>query len=113
VASGKGKSLFELESLEQRILLSGDPLLGAVDLGAPEEPDSLLTKEPGAPQVEEIQLSDEDLPQGQSPQRSPEYDPTAGLSDGRIHRLAACRSVPGHFVRLRLHASHPCFEHRR
>ncbi|MFC1869156.1 LEPR-XLL domain-containing protein, partial [Thermodesulfobacteriota bacterium] len=32
---------FELENLEPRILLSGDPLVGMVDAIAPDEPDSL------------------------------------------------------------------------
>ncbi len=45
------QNLFELESLEPRILLSADPLLGAVHAGAPDDLDPLLENDPGAVQV--------------------------------------------------------------
>ena len=49
------QNLFELEGLEQRILLSGDPLPGIVLAGLPEEPDSMFDTDPGLSPVEDVQ----------------------------------------------------------
>jgi len=82
------QNLFELEGLEQRILLSGDPLPGVILAGLPEEPDPLFDTDPGFSSVEEVQLSDPDYLQETSPQDSDLYNPSdeivdifAGMSD--------------------------------
>ena len=54
------QNLFELEGLEQRILLSGYPFLGALSTEILDEPDSLFDTDSGVSSVEEIQLSDHD-----------------------------------------------------
>ena len=45
----ESKNLFELEGLEQRILLSGDPFVGvgALSAGILDETDSLFDTDPG------------------------------------------------------------------
>ena len=75
------QNLFELEGLEQRILLSGDLFLGAISAGLPDEPDPLFDADSGLPSVEEVQLSDHDCLQNTSPQGSDPYNPSDELVD--------------------------------
>ena len=75
------QNLFELEGLEQRILLSGDPLPGIVLAGLPEEPDSMFDTDPGLSPVEDVQLSDHDYLQETSSQDSDSYDPSDEIVD--------------------------------
>ncbi|MFC1891596.1 LEPR-XLL domain-containing protein, partial [Thermodesulfobacteriota bacterium] len=71
---------FELENLEPRILLSGDPLVGMVDAIAPDEPDSLdLGLE--IPPLEEYLNSGDDKLQDPAYQQSLQYDPSQNLTD--------------------------------
>ena len=74
-------NLFELENLEPRILLSGDPLLGAVQIGAPGELDPLSDNDQFNTPAEEIKISDEDLP-SESPTRViSDYNPSQELEN--------------------------------
>ncbi len=70
----ESQNLFELEGLEQRILLSGDLFLGAISTGLSDEPDPLFDTELGVSPAEEVQLSDHDL-QNNSSQDPDPYTP--------------------------------------
>ncbi|MCD6137516.1 MAG: LEPR-XLL domain-containing protein, partial [Deltaproteobacteria bacterium] len=74
-------NLFELESLEERIMLSGDPLFGAIHVVAPDQLDRLFDAAPEAPGVEEVLISGEDTSQDQSAHQPSEYDPAKNLDD--------------------------------
>ena len=74
-------NMFELESLEQRILLSGDPLFGAYATGVPDELDTLSEALEGLPAVEEIRVSDSDVLSDSTSSDSTEYDPSHDLND--------------------------------
>ncbi|MBW1860844.1 MAG: LEPR-XLL domain-containing protein, partial [Deltaproteobacteria bacterium] len=71
---------FELENLEPRILLSGDPLVGIVDSIAPDELDSPDTGLE-IPPLEEKLNSGEDDSQNPTYQQSLQYDPSQNLTD--------------------------------
>ncbi|RLC09289.1 MAG: hypothetical protein DRH43_08545, partial [Deltaproteobacteria bacterium] len=75
------ENIFQLEGLEERIMLSGDSLFGAAPVAAAEqlEPrfDPLAEELP----VEEVQVSGEDLPQDQTAQGSSAYNPAQDLTD--------------------------------
>ncbi len=73
--------LFELESLEQRLLLSGDSLFGALPATALDEADSPLYVEPSVAPSEEVLLSSQDQVQGLGAEESEPYDPSQGLED--------------------------------
>ncbi|MFC1869575.1 LEPR-XLL domain-containing protein, partial [Thermodesulfobacteriota bacterium] len=70
---------FELENLESRILLSGDPLVGMVDSIVPDEPDSLDTGLE-IPPLEENFNSGENDSQNPIYQQSLQYDPSQNLT---------------------------------
>lgn len=65
------QNLFELEGIEQRILLSGDPLLGALYISAPDELDPAVDIGIEPLPVEESLVSGEDTPQDHNPFRPP------------------------------------------
>ncbi|RKX24663.1 MAG: hypothetical protein DRP45_07730, partial [Candidatus Zixiibacteriota bacterium] len=69
-------NLFELESLEERIMLSGDPLFGAIHVVAPDQLDRLFDAAPEAPGLEEVLISGENTSQDQSAHQPSEYDPS-------------------------------------
>ena len=69
---------FELENLEPRILLSGDPLLGAIASLAPADPDS---EESPLSTLEEVLTSEETDAYDSPSADSESYDPGAPLDD--------------------------------
>ena len=69
---------FELEMLEERILLSADSLLGGLPGAAPDNFGPLLDVTPLLPPLEEVLLSDDDCQQENC---SLQYDPAQGLDD--------------------------------
>ena len=74
-------NLFELEMLEQRILLSADSLLGALPGAAPDNLDPLFDINPVLPPLEEVLLSEDTRKQQSSPYNSDPYDPSQNLDD--------------------------------
>ncbi|MFC1535318.1 LEPR-XLL domain-containing protein, partial [Thermodesulfobacteriota bacterium] len=70
---------FELENLEPRIMLSGDPLVGMVDSIAPDELDSLDTGLE-IPPLEENLNSGEDDSQNPAYKQSLQYNPSQNLA---------------------------------
>ena len=69
----KPENPFELESLEPRLLLSGESLLDGLA--------SLADEDPGLTSWEEFLLSTEIQTQESAPQESESYDPAQGLDD--------------------------------
>ena len=74
-------NIFNLESLEPRIMLSGDPLLGAVDFSAPDEQEDLFKNDSEAPAAEEIFLTQESQTSEKFPADSDQYQPSNSLED--------------------------------
>ena len=74
-------NLFNLESLEPRIMLSGDPLLGAVDLSAPDEQEDLIKNDSEVPPAEEIFLNQEIQTSANFLTNPDEYQPSNSLDD--------------------------------
>ncbi len=71
---------FELENLEQRVMLSGDPLVGGLQAIAPDELDP-FAGHVETPPLEESLISGDDTSQDPTPQKSTPYDPSQNLSD--------------------------------
>ncbi|MFC1859817.1 LEPR-XLL domain-containing protein, partial [Thermodesulfobacteriota bacterium] len=74
-------NLFNLESLEPRIMLSGDPLLGAINISAPDEQEDFLRNDQEDPPAEEIFFSQESQISETFPADSEEYQPSNKLED--------------------------------
>ena len=72
---------FELEMLEERILLSADSLLGGVPRGAPDNLHPLFDINPVLPPLEEVQLSQDPHFKEPSAYESELYDPSQKLDD--------------------------------
>jgi hypothetical protein len=70
------KNLFELENLEQRILLSGDSLVGAMPGAAPDELEPLFDPDSVLPPVEEVLLTDDHCQEENCSLQSDPYDPS-------------------------------------
>jgi hypothetical protein len=77
----ESQNLFELETLEPRILLSGDSFLAGLAAAMPDDSDRLLNTDPGLSPSEEIRQSDEDYLQETSSQHSDPYDPAHKIED--------------------------------
>ena len=72
---------FELEMLEERILLSADSLLGGLLVAAPDTLDPPLDINPVLPPLEEVQLSEDPHSEHHSVYDSRPYDPSQKLDD--------------------------------
>jgi len=70
-----------MESLEPRILLSGDPLFGAVQMDAPEEIEFLRERESTVSIAREVVVTEDDFIYDKSNRESLEYDPSENLGD--------------------------------
>ena len=74
-------NLFELEMLEERILLSADSLLGGLPQAAPDDVNPLFDSNPALPPLEEVLLSEGTCQQQSSSYASDSYDPAQNLED--------------------------------
>lgn len=74
------KELFDLQPLEQRVMLSADPVVGVLAAGVPDDMTDVLESIPEAPFIEEILHFDESS--DQSPITGPAaYDPSDHMDD--------------------------------
>ncbi|MFC1857299.1 DUF4347 domain-containing protein [Thermodesulfobacteriota bacterium] len=74
-------NLFTLEGLEPRILLSGDPLLGSIDISSPDEQEDFPRNDQETPSAEEIFFNEESQTAEKFPTDSDEYQPSNNLED--------------------------------
>ena len=84
---------FELESLEERILLSADSLLGGLAGAAPDNLDPLFDMDLRLPPLEEVPLLENTHLQESTPYDSEPYDPCQKLDDifsGLLEEDLAC-----------------------
>ena len=84
---------FELESLEERILLSADSLLGGLAGAAPDNLDPFFDIDLGLPPLVEVPLSENTHLQESTPYDSESYDPSQKLDDifsGLLEEDLAC-----------------------
>ena len=75
------ENIFQLEGLEERIMLSGDSLFGAAPVAAAEQLEPLFDPLAEDLPVEEVQVFGEDIPQDQTAQGSSAYNPAQDLTD--------------------------------
>ncbi|MEJ2392692.1 MAG: CARDB domain-containing protein [Gammaproteobacteria bacterium] len=75
------QNTFELEMLEERILLSADSLLGGLPAAAPDNIKSLFDVNPVLPPLEEVLLAETTCLQQSSSYASDPYDPSQNLED--------------------------------
>ncbi len=71
---------FELEQLEERILLSGDPLSGSVQAIAPAALDS-FAMDPAVPPIEETSVSGDNVSPHAPARSALQYNPSENTAD--------------------------------
>ena len=75
------KNLFDLENLEQRILLSADSVLGGLPGAGPVQSDPLFDLVPALPPAQEVLLAEDTQLQESSTYDSEPYDPFQQVED--------------------------------
>jgi hypothetical protein len=81
VKRSEPRNLFELESLEERILLSGEGLVSSLPGAAPDELEPLFDPDSLLPPLEEVLLADSYCTEENCSHHSEPYDPSQNLDD--------------------------------